>query len=284
MTDGSEGVHTHTSSADRNLFVFALGEMPDYAGKSFTKAGGYSGTDINAMWRIRVLTEAFGPCGLGWYTRTVKRWTEYSEVTGETKVYCDIELYVKDPETGEWSYPITGTGGNDAIVTRKGTPIVNDEMFKMAETDAFGSACKKLGIGWNVYMKADPSKYTMFEDGSVGRFEPTKEDIARQNAERNASRTDGFFGQNARAKAQLKKQQEEQQGPVVEDAPEVFVTGDVLLEDNLDERLVEWSKDPQFSEIVAGFLLGSEVKSVLDLSPADKAKLRDTCISQGATL
>ena len=28
-------------------------------------------TDINPMWRIRVLTEAFGPCGYGWKTTNV---------------------------------------------------------------------------------------------------------------------------------------------------------------------------------------------------------------------
>ena len=41
--------------------------VPDSAKKTI-KGGRTSGmTDINPMWRIKVLTEQFGPCGIGWY-------------------------------------------------------------------------------------------------------------------------------------------------------------------------------------------------------------------------
>ena len=33
-------------------------------------------TDINPMWRIKMLTEAFGPCGLGWYVEILDQWCE----------------------------------------------------------------------------------------------------------------------------------------------------------------------------------------------------------------
>ena len=41
-------------------------EVPQEAKKPIA-AGRLKGmTDINPMWRIKVLTERFGPCGIGW--------------------------------------------------------------------------------------------------------------------------------------------------------------------------------------------------------------------------
>ena len=37
---------------------------------------------------------------------------------------------------------------------------MNDEAFKMAETDALSVACKKLGIGADIYWAGDNTKYT----------------------------------------------------------------------------------------------------------------------------
>lgn len=187
-----------------NLSLYAIGaRVPDEACRPFTRPGGFSGTDINAMWRIKALTEMVGPCGIGWYTETVKRWTEHYEETGEAKVYCDINLYIRNPATGEWSKPITGTGGNSVILSRNkkdslgniiGTvEYANDEMYKMAETDAFGSACKKLGIGASVYWSSDKSKYTISEDGDVVEYIPTQEEIRAENRARKAAQAGSFM-------------------------------------------------------------------------------------------
>ncbi len=44
-------------------------EVPEKAKKSIT-AGRLKGmTDINPMWRIKKLTEEFGPCGIGWHMK-----------------------------------------------------------------------------------------------------------------------------------------------------------------------------------------------------------------------
>ena len=44
-----------------------LRKVPDEAKKAIA-AGRLKGfTDINPMWRIKALTEAFGPCGFGWW-------------------------------------------------------------------------------------------------------------------------------------------------------------------------------------------------------------------------
>ena len=50
--------------------------VPDEAKKAIS-AGRLKGmTDINPMWRIKKLTEEFGPCGIGWWKKVTDRWTE----------------------------------------------------------------------------------------------------------------------------------------------------------------------------------------------------------------
>lgn len=129
--------------------------VPDIA-KSPIKGGRMSGkTDINPVWRIKTLTEQFGPCGIGWYYKPLRKWIEtYNE---ETAAFVDIELFVK--VDNEWSMPISGTGGSMFVAKEKSGAYVSDECYKMATTDAISVACKQLGIGADVYYAQDSSKY-----------------------------------------------------------------------------------------------------------------------------
>ena len=117
-------------------------------------------TDISPMWRIKMLTERFGPCGIGWIYTIDKQWITRSEDTGEEAAFCNISLYIKIGD--EWSKPIPGTGGNTFISNEKGNTrkYMNDECYKMALTDAISVACKALGIGADVYWQNDPTKYS----------------------------------------------------------------------------------------------------------------------------
>lgn len=136
--------------------------VPDEAKKSIS-AGRLKGmTDINPMWRIKKLTEEFGPCGIGWWTKVTDRWTE--TVGDETCAFVDLELYVK--VGNEWSKPITGSGGSKLATKERSGVYVSDECYKMAETDALSVACKKLGIGADVYFSADRTKYSQTVDDS----------------------------------------------------------------------------------------------------------------------
>ena len=136
-----------------NLEIYEKGRMvPPEAQKQFSN-GKFSGTDINPMWRIKKLTELFGPAGIGWYTETI---SERSEQHGNvTMAIVDLNLYVK--YEGEWSKPIFGTGGNILVNAKGGT---SDEGYKMAYTDALGIACKALGIGADIWFGQDKTKYT----------------------------------------------------------------------------------------------------------------------------
>ena len=137
--------------------------VPDSAKKPI-QAGRLKGmTDINPMWRIKVLTEQFGPCGIGWYYNETKQWTENHG--DEICAFVNIELYIK--VDGEWSRPIFGTGGNMLSKKEKGGIHVSDECYKMATTDALSVACKQLGIGADVYWDADTTKYNSKQDDNI---------------------------------------------------------------------------------------------------------------------
>ena len=132
--------------------------VPDEAKKSFNN-GNFSGTDINPMWRIKMLTEMFGPCGIGWYYDVISERAE--QHNDMTMAIVDLNLYIK--VDGEWSKPIYGTGGNTLVKTTKQGHKSSDEGYKMALTDALSVACKALGIGADVYFEKDKTKYTQYE-------------------------------------------------------------------------------------------------------------------------
>lgn len=140
-----------------NLTIYnGVRNVPDSA-KRRIEAGRLKGkTDINPMWRIKALTEKFGPCGFGWkYVITDKRLEQGAN--GEVAAFLDIDLFVK--ADGVWSDAIPGTGGSAFVAKEKNGPYTSDECFKMALTDAISVACKALGFGADVYWEADRRKY-----------------------------------------------------------------------------------------------------------------------------
>lgn len=155
-------------------------KVPEEAKKTIG-AGRLKGmTDINPMWRIKTLTEQFGPCGIGWYYETTKQWIE--EV-GEERVACvNINLYYQ--LNGEWSMPVFGTGGSKLSTVETKGVYVSDECYKMAVTDAISVACKSLGMGADVYWDKDRTKYSPTTPGQEGlenmKISAVKVDVLRK--------------------------------------------------------------------------------------------------------
>lgn len=138
-------------------------------------------SDINPMWRIKTLTEQFGPCGIGWKYIITRQWTEQG-AKGEIAAFVNIDLYIKYED--KWSEAIPGTGGSMFVANERNGAYTSDECFKMALTDALSVACKALGIGADVYWDADSeSKY-----GNRKTEKPSK---SRSNPKENASKCDG---------------------------------------------------------------------------------------------
>lgn len=153
-----------------NLDIYnKAAEVPLHAQKEI-KGGKLKGmTDINPMWRIKTLTEIFGPCGIGWYTQIQERWTERD--ANESVAWVKVALFIKSPETDTWSMPIEGVGGSKQYGKGQGDGV-NDEAFKMAETDAISVACKKLGFGAKIYWEKDATKYLVAEDAKPSARKP----------------------------------------------------------------------------------------------------------------
>lgn len=139
------------------IYYNATRSVPEEAKKEI-KGGRLRGMiDINPMWRIKTLTEQFGPVGVGWYY-DIKSKIIQDGANGEKAAFVDIDLYVKIND--EWSKPIQGTGGSSFVAKERGGLYTSDECFKMALTDAISVSCKVLGIGADVYYEKDKTKYT----------------------------------------------------------------------------------------------------------------------------
>lgn len=145
-------------------FYERLRQVPPHAIKTIA-AGRLKGmSDINPVWRIKIMTEAFGPCGIGWKYEIVKQW---HDVFGqEVKAFTNVNLYIKVDD--QWSAPIPGTGGATIVeINSKGYTYVNDEGFKMALTDAMGVCMKSLGVAADIYFSKDKVQFDTKYDQQV---------------------------------------------------------------------------------------------------------------------
>jgi len=119
-------------------------------------------SDINPQWRMQVMTETFGPCGIGWKYETTKEKT-HDGPDGVIALFISINLYIKVDDV--WSEPIPGTGGSMLVIKDKNGLHINDEAYKMATTDALSVAMKQIGVAADIYMGImDGSKYSQTSD------------------------------------------------------------------------------------------------------------------------
>lgn len=142
-----------------NMNIYNQVRVVPESAKREIKAGKLIGkTDINPQWRIETLTKLFGPCGIGWNIKVTNQWTEQG-ANGEVLAFTNVELTYR--LNGEWSQPVCGTGGNVLILKTNTKGLQSDdEAFKKSETDAISVACKKMGIGADVYWSEGSTKYT----------------------------------------------------------------------------------------------------------------------------
>ena len=152
-----------------NMELFLQFEKTADEAKKPIEAGRLKGfTDINPMWRFKRLTEVFGPVGIGWkFVITDKQVIPGAD--GVVSAFVDILLYYKCG--GEWSEGIPGTGGSSFVAKEKNGLYTSDECFKMALSDAIGTACKALGMSADIYFSKDRSKYSTAQDDQGDKVE-----------------------------------------------------------------------------------------------------------------
>lgn len=165
-----------------NMRIYdAVRHVPDQAKKKINGGRLAGMTDINGMWRIKVLTAQFGPCGDGWYISDVKYWQDRLEKNDSVALFCSILLHVK--MDGAWSQPIYGIGGNMLVAAEKSGPRLDDEAYKKAYTDAISVACKALGIGADVYFEKNVTKYSDYEGESEQKEQQPTQQMPQQPAQ-----------------------------------------------------------------------------------------------------
>lgn len=146
---------------NQNMSLFEqFRETPQEARKAITGGRLKGFTDINPMWRFKRLTEVFGPCGVGWKYEIVSQRIQPGH-GNEVAAFVDILLYYKTD--GTWSEGIPGVGGSTFVATEKSGVHTSDECFKMALTDAIGTACKALGMSADIHFEKDRTKYSRQE-------------------------------------------------------------------------------------------------------------------------
>lgn len=133
---------------------------PESFTKDFKKAGGFSGTDINAHYRVMKMTEIFGPMGKGWGWVIESRWRE--EFDNQPYVFVELFVWYKIEGSDEIFHTGTQIGGTAAARTP-------DESYKMAITDAFGKCVSYLGIGADIYLGEFDGKYHRKFSDEVGK-------------------------------------------------------------------------------------------------------------------
>lgn len=122
------------------------------------KGGRLNGkSDISPQWRYQILTDVFGVCGIGWKYTIDKLWTENGD-NGQIAAFAMVSLFIK--QNGEWSEAIPANGGSMFIANERNGAFTSDEAFKMAITDALGTAAKMIGVAADVYMGKADTKYT----------------------------------------------------------------------------------------------------------------------------
>ena len=145
-----------------NLDIYNALKQPPKEALRTIKGGRISGmTDINPQWRYKVMTEQFGVCGVGWKYDIARLWNE-PIADGQVFAFAEINLYImtKDGEDDVWSDAIPATGGSMLVSKESAGLHASDEGYKMAVTDALGTAMKMLGVAADIYAGLwDGAKY-----------------------------------------------------------------------------------------------------------------------------
>lgn len=120
--------------------------------KAYTKRvnqrGGY--TDINPMYRFRVMTEQFGPIGSGWGYEVLDQGIEWAHTNNEEQSpkalhWCRLRVWVvTEDDKGSWEH----MGATEIYSNGKW----DEDAHKKSVTDALGKALSVLGVCADVYL------------------------------------------------------------------------------------------------------------------------------------
>ena len=136
---------TDENTLDSTSLWKALETTDPAATKSFSRPGGFKGTAIEPMWRIKRLTEELGPCGFGWGFEV-----KDDRIVGERSPIHVIRIRFWYDWNGQ-RCEFDSYGCTPVLVKRRDGMIPNEDFAKMSLTDAIVTASTKLGQCADVY-------------------------------------------------------------------------------------------------------------------------------------
>ena len=160
-----------TTTIKTNMDIWkTLGRTNPKYTKPFQKFGGKTLTTIDPMYQIMMMTDTFGPVGVGWSYHENYTYTDKCVFAEVTIRYC-----VRKGDSNPW-YKYGPVSSVQALYKKNGG--LDDEAPKKAMTDAMTKAFSHLGMSADVFLGLfDSSKY----------IEKTREHFAVIDAERRVS-------------------------------------------------------------------------------------------------
>lgn len=236
----SEAVRDNIKAGtDFNMRLWEKVDKPPQEALKAIQAGRLKGkTDINPQWRLKVMTELFGPCGEGWKYEIIDMMDR--TCGDEVVVRVRINLYVKITEN-LWSDPIPGVGGSMLIENESRGLHVNDEAYKMALTDALSVAMKQLGVASAIYEgRWDGSKYRDDDKREPQQRRATAPAQPAQPAQTARTRTAAPPPEQRQAKEPTPPPtQPANQDKFVQEVKEALATGEWLDEGGIKDGVME---------------------------------------------
>ena len=160
-----------TTTIKTNMDIWkTLGRTNPKYTKPFQKFGGKTLTTIDPMYQIMMMTDTFGPVGVGWSYHVNYTYTDKCVFAEVTIRYC-----VRKGDSNPW-YKYGPVSSVQALYKKNGG--LDDEAPKKAMTDAMTKAFSHLGMSADVFLGLfNSNKY----------IESTKEHFAVIDAERRVS-------------------------------------------------------------------------------------------------
>ena len=127
--------------------------------KPFSRAGGFRGTAIDAMYNIFRATELFGPLGISWGYEILSEQVlegaslkdrSTGEIVGYEKIH-EMKLHLWFIHNGEVG-SLTTSGATTLVTSNKYGLVTDEEAVKKSLTDALTKALSWLGFSADVHM------------------------------------------------------------------------------------------------------------------------------------
>jgi hypothetical protein len=165
---------------------------PKYT-KNFDRRG-FKGTAISPAYVARRLTEAFGPCGVGWrFVLEDERYVEgHTLSSGDKSVIHVVRGHLDYKLSGETDWRSTGPqfGHTEFVGQNKNGVFTDDEAQKKSISDAQGKLAVLLGVSADIHLGLfDSSKYVNDPATGTSRAQSGKRGAAAGGAKKPAPRS-----------------------------------------------------------------------------------------------